>query len=178
MDLNLLFCCIDSSTCNHEDIVVNYINLGGDINICNRRGYTLLIKACRHNFKIDTIKLIISKKIDINQQNNFGNTALMYAAKYCEFDVVKLLLDYGADMDIKNNRSVNALYYASVNKKNNFKLMLEYKYTHKPCCSYHVNTFNTWTDKFDESYYIEILKTRCSTINDYGYFSSICAGLI
>jgi ankyrin repeat protein len=172
MDLDSLFCCISSNKCEHEDRIVNYIKRGGDVNICNQWGYTLLMKACRHQFTIDTIKLILSKKIDINKQNMMGKMALMYAANFCDFEVVKLLLDYGADMDIKSN----ALFYAYTE---NFKLMLKYKYIRKPCCLYHVHAFIQWKGKYDSSYYNTILATQCLTLIDYcGYFYSICAGVI
>ena len=176
MDINLIF----SRVINRKELeyeIIKYINNGGDINICDRYGDPLLMKACYNRFSIDTIKLILSKNIDINKQNDDGETALMHAVTYYDFEGVKLLLDFGADMDIKSKRSNTALFGAFLYKEN-MKQMLEYKYTRKQCCYYHVHTFYTWKDKYNMSYYHTILERRCSSIDYYGYFYTIFTGVL
>lgn len=43
----------------------------------------------------------------------FGNTALMYAAKYGAPDAVEVLLRAGADVDARNGKGATALYFAA-----------------------------------------------------------------
>lgn len=44
-------------------------------------------------------------KLDINAQNNIGNTALHFASKWGFYSIVETLLEYGADPDMKNDQS-------------------------------------------------------------------------
>lgn len=49
---------------------------------------------------------------NINDVDNFGNTALMFASKKLSVTVVSLLLEKGADVNIKNNNGDTALIYS------------------------------------------------------------------
>ena len=155
-----------------EEELIEYIKNDGDINICTGHGYTLLMHACNNNYSISTIKLLLNNNIYINIQDFCGTTALIYALWFCDFSYIKLLIESGANMDLKNYGYRNELSRASGNK---LKMMLEYKYSRRICCYYHVYTFIR-TDNFD--HYINIFETPCSNIDEYGYFYSICAGLI
>jgi ankyrin repeat protein len=59
--------------------------------------------------KSDIIQFLIEeKKVDVNIQNTYGNTAL---AQNLQPEVVALLLKYGADVNITNNTGATALHH-------------------------------------------------------------------
>jgi len=64
------------------------------------QGNTLLHIAVQHNYPIEEL---LKLNIDINHQNNEGNTPLHYAS-YGKSKFIKLLLDSNADINILNNR--------------------------------------------------------------------------
>lgn len=55
----------------------------------------------------DILQLLIKKGANVNAQNSFGKTALMYAIQYGNLNVVKILLDNKADVNLAtfNNES-------------------------------------------------------------------------
>jgi len=59
---------------------------------------------------IEVIKLLLDKGADINVQNNYGETALHYAAWKCRGDVIRLLVSKGAKVNIQDNRRIRPLY--------------------------------------------------------------------
>jgi len=63
---------------------------------------TLLIKACiAKNLKL--VKKSIKTGDNINHQDFFGNTALIYASKNKRLDIIKVLIENKPDFTIKNN---------------------------------------------------------------------------
>ena len=83
----------------------------------------------------ETIRILLRHNENINFQNTFGTTALMYAARYsetrCNVNIIKLLLDHNANVNIKNISGTTALLYASMelgrnSNENAVKLLLEY----------------------------------------------------
>ena len=59
---------------------------------------------------IEAISLVLqTQAININQQDEFQETALMHAVKRRLYDIVKLLLNYGADSSLTNNENQTAL---------------------------------------------------------------------
>jgi ankyrin repeat protein len=67
---------------------------------------------------IERISQILSLGININVQDEYGNTALLYAAALLNQEAVELLIKRGADINIGNTWGMNALEYA---KKRNHK---------------------------------------------------------
>ena len=63
----------------------------------------------------EIVKALLRFGAHVNLQNNAGETALMYAIKYCygdSLDFVKLLLKAGADVSLKDSQGQTALDYA------------------------------------------------------------------
>lgn len=83
------------------------------------------------NYKLQTLKFILPylTVAQINKQDGYGNTALMYviAGKYFpNMDIFNLLIQYGADPDIRNERGKTVFDMAKLNghrivKKSNGK---------------------------------------------------------
>ena len=58
-------------------------------------------------------KSLGKKQANINDQNNNGKTALMYAAENGLTETAKLLLEHGANINAQDNRGATALMYAA-----------------------------------------------------------------
>ena len=55
------------------------------------------------------IKILLANGVNVNHQNNEGETPLHYMVERNDEELVKLLLDYGADKNIKNNNNMTSL---------------------------------------------------------------------
>lgn len=65
------------------------------------------------------IEALLKRKADVNlRDEESGETALMYAAKYSSSEVVKVLLDAGAEMNAKDKEGRTALSIAEDAKEN------------------------------------------------------------
>lgn len=100
-----------------------------DINVQDDCGYTALIEIVSHKKsgpKEAIIKLLLQNPdIDINAQNNSGNTALKKAVVIGDTQIVKLLLESRKiDINIKNNRGKNALIAALEHPRENIIQLL------------------------------------------------------
>lgn len=61
------------------------------------------------------VKRQIEEGIDINRQDEIGETALMKATKERYIEIIEFLISKGADINIKNNYKKNALSLAIEN---------------------------------------------------------------
>ena len=73
----------------------------------------------------DIVEKILEKNIDINIQDDAGNTALILAAMEGHTKVVALLLQSDADKSIVNKHGKNALFYARQKNHRNIIRLLE-----------------------------------------------------
>lgn len=72
-----------------------------------------IITAAVINMRADLLDRLVEIMPDlINEQNNLGKTALIYASEYGEIDLVKSLLKAGADPSIKDKENKNAAIWA------------------------------------------------------------------
>lgn len=87
---------------------------GADLNTKNMYGYSALSLAAQKKLT-DVLQLLIDNNVDINIQDDdaFKCTALMWAVFHGYTDIVKLLLVNGADVNAKNNYQENALSLAT-----------------------------------------------------------------
>jgi ankyrin repeat protein len=92
------------------------LSLGGKVNQAHMDGMTLLM-ASLVNPEPAMTKLILSQRVDPNERDSHGRTALMLGAAVVDNPVViRLLLGAGADLDIKDNDGLSAFEYAEKNK--------------------------------------------------------------
>ena len=73
----------------------------------------------------DIVEKILEKNIDVNIQDDVGNTALILAAMEGHTKVVVLLLQSDADKSIVNKHGNNALFYARQRNHRNVIKLLE-----------------------------------------------------
>ena len=71
---------------------------------------------------IDFVKYFLNKKIDIDYQNKFGDTALHIAMIENNLDIIEILLDNNANLLIKNNEGKTPFDLASDKAKKEFRL--------------------------------------------------------
>ena len=78
-----------------------------DINSTDEKnhGDNLLIIAVKEDAQ-NIVKYLISKGIDLNYRNNFGNTAMHFAISYKNFEIADLLKKSGAREEIENNKGL------------------------------------------------------------------------
>ena len=66
-----------------------------------------------------TIKALLVKGADPNQQDDMGKVALHIASKALDVKIMKLLLDHGADVNKLDKQNMNALHYVVLSGKRN-----------------------------------------------------------
>ena len=77
------------------------------------------------NYDIESLKNYIDSGYDLNKQNNYGYTPLIYAT--FNIEIVKLLLNAGADIDKQNKYGYTALTLAALyNYHEIVELLLDY----------------------------------------------------
>jgi ankyrin repeat protein len=60
----------------------------------------------------DTVKMLLAKGADVNAKDDYGYTALIWAAYLDYSDIVQILLEHGAKVNIKNNHGESPLLLA------------------------------------------------------------------
>ena len=65
------------------------------------------------NWKTVTAEELKEMFDDVNEQDENGNTALMYAVKYNNLSVVEALIKEGADVNVRNETGNTPLMYAA-----------------------------------------------------------------
>ncbi|MNK38588.1 Ankyrin repeats (3 copies) [compost metagenome] len=92
-------------------LVEIFIGNGGDVNMRNHNGYSLLMLAA-YGGHLDICELLLDNGADANSADLGGNSILMGASFKGYLDIVKLLLSYGADAEHRNDRGLTALDFA------------------------------------------------------------------
>uniref|UniRef100_A0A1B6DIK3 SAM domain-containing protein n=1 Tax=Clastoptera arizonana TaxID=38151 RepID=A0A1B6DIK3_9HEMI len=64
---------------------------------------------------IDECKILIAKKLDINEKNTMGWTPLMQAIRNGHFDIVEMMIQSGGDVNLSNGYGINGISLAVLN---------------------------------------------------------------
>lgn len=94
------------------------IRQGQDPNILNNDGHTALTYAYREGALKSFDALIQHPKVDINKQNSYHESPIMYPALANDFDRVKTLVEKGAEL---NHLGWSPIHYAAI--KGNAKIV-------------------------------------------------------
>ena len=101
----------------HFETAKYLLEKGADINAKNDSNSTALIEASSIG-NLEIVQYILAevekeKKFDIDDKDNNGFSALMYALNKGRTDIAKCLIEKGADINTKDNNGWTALMYAS-----------------------------------------------------------------
>ncbi len=150
----LMLACAGCNTSSSIDTVDLLISLGADVNIKSDCGYTALMltqSECLHiligtkinvnsldehkftalmlkikwDYEDEHINTLINAGAKLDEQNNYGQTALMFCKRA---STVKLLLDLGADPTLKDGNNKTALMLAIENKNQSIIDLLKNKH--------------------------------------------------
>ncbi|GBG30195.1 Ankyrin repeat domain-containing protein 50 [Hondaea fermentalgiana] len=71
-----------------------------------------------YTFGYDSFRAVrysVERRIDLNAQNEYGKSALMYASRHGDHRTLKRLMDYGAALDLQDENGRSALMHACIN---------------------------------------------------------------
>ncbi|AFY00840.1 ankyrin repeat domain-containing protein [Bdellovibrio bacteriovorus] len=95
------------------EALMQYLDLGGGIEIRNFKGHTLLMLAAYNN-QHEAAELLIDHGADVNSTDDMGNSVLMGVCFKGHANMAELLLSSGARMEEKNPHGMTALDLARV----------------------------------------------------------------
>ena len=111
---------------NVKDMILNislYLENGGDINITDNEGNTLLMKSVSLGY-YDLADYILTMNADISITNNNGENVLILSADYPY--IINLLLNNIDNLDIADNEGKTALFHAcKYGNLNSVKLLIK-----------------------------------------------------
>jgi hypothetical protein len=93
----------------------DWLGKGVIIHITDPRGNTHLHNAVREGAKPFVIEFLLKRGVDVNARNDWGETALVIAARDGRDTLVETLLNNGADPNIRTNAGFSALTMAKEN---------------------------------------------------------------
>lgn len=101
---------LDTDLLKHMDDIIN--NTDASASSRDKDGMTPLMMAVREE-NVETVEALCMAGIDLNEQNNAGQTAMMLAVLNGAPDaIIDALIKYGADLNIKDNAGYTALIYS------------------------------------------------------------------
>ncbi len=87
-----------------------------DLNVQDQDKMTPLMRALTRDSnkegQTEIVKLLVSNDCDVNQADEKGNTALIYALQEDRDDIAIFLVLYGADINSKNKAGITSLQFA------------------------------------------------------------------
>ncbi|ORX71041.1 ankyrin [Anaeromyces robustus] len=105
--------------------IVNYLlNIGADIRQLNR--HIRIIEVMIFHHELDLLKILIEHNLNVNAQDDDGNTLLIYAIRNRQIDIIEYLLKVGVNINyVKSdnesldiiNRNFNLEFYFEEYKK-------------------------------------------------------------
>ena len=98
---------------NHKTEVSNLRHVG-DFGGHTPLHYTVIEGSYEHDQK-EMVNLLINKGINLDIQDVFGRTALIWASINVYSDIAILIIKSGAEIDIADKKERTALYYATQN---------------------------------------------------------------
>lgn len=117
--------------CGRLEVVKFLTEKGANLSSLDVSGYTCLIWSVTRN-NLHVTKYLLEQKlqhIDINDYENTGMDALMFACKLSNFPAVKMLVEAGISLSNCNSKGKNCLYF-SMSRGNKNKEITDYLLQH------------------------------------------------
>lgn len=106
-----------AASLSQEDIVLQMLEIKPNLLVENHIGNNLLHVAIENKLDKVATRLIEGGTIEINKKNNFGYTALQFAADNGNVPIVKLLLSNNADPNIPNDEGFLPIHRAALSNQ-------------------------------------------------------------
>lgn len=100
-----------------EECLHILLSHGGDPNLGDNRGMTVLHHLCMHEVAYDALTVLIRYGADINARDGLGRTPLIVAAIEDDFGALGFLIKARADIEARDDQSRTALIAACQAKK-------------------------------------------------------------
>jgi len=91
--------------------------------------HSLIYSLTYSSGNIEIARYLLSNSINVNEFNNYGDSAIGLACYGGHIPLIKLLLDHGADIYSRNAKGKNGVDYLNKEKKNEIISYMKSKYT-------------------------------------------------
>ena len=109
--ISILWFLLVASAKGNARMVNLLLEKGIDVNITDEYDYNnTALSTAVINAKYDVVELLIEKGADINKENNKGDTPLIHAIRFEDYDMVQLLLehpDINIELDLATNKELS-----------------------------------------------------------------------
>jgi len=100
---------------NHYENVLLLLDHGGDVHARTTGLYTPLLSAAAGQGGLDVARALVEAGADVHDRNEWGESALMLAARVGKADVVEYLIENGASIRAKSDGAGrSAIHYAAM----------------------------------------------------------------
>lgn len=104
---SLLFYASESGNLEIFELLLRY---GAELK--DESEYKIALMCAAMEKRIDILKLLVDRGVDLNIRSISGKTALMYAVEKGYLEIVKFLVDHGSDVSIRSMEGETALLFA------------------------------------------------------------------
>lgn len=112
---------------NDTTAIKDFVKKGADVNFVKEQGWVKinLLTTAVNKKNADAVKVLLQHGADVNWEDGFNTTALMYAASSGNIEIVKLLLNKGADIKHKDKQGNDAISAAKQGKHSDIVILLQ-----------------------------------------------------
>ncbi len=104
-------------------VLEKLIEKGANLKAVDNDKRNALFIASKCNDKPYIISILIEKGIPVNYRDQYGNTAVLFAAQNNNVNILKTLVEKGADLNSVNDAGITALMSALIEGNNNIEMI-------------------------------------------------------
>ena len=114
----------DRARGGEADALSGMLRQGLPVNLCDRRGNSLLLLSCYHGH-LETARMLLKAGAEVDRRNNRGQTPLGGVAFKGHLKLAELLLWHGADIHADNGGGITPIMFASMFGRTGMVSLLE-----------------------------------------------------